>query len=1619
MLLSLFCFFFLLVGTIRCVPPFVYNTADGGASCANPTYDDVQAAIDAASSGDTLVVCCGLHFIDADITLLRDDMVLRGEYGCPGDALPVLKFDEPCVNIDVRAHRVTVAGLDIRKGLDPSGCAPMSYYAIASPVACVTTYVGLTVTNCTIRDNWNGILVRSRGPVRIESNNFYNLERHAIEVSHSANSLFVGYNNFYDWGQHGVSVKPLAGCPSDKVSGVFRLVENDAHGGPATGDSFLHWEHWTDDSDCGRIDFDVTQTNVERVTLYGFVFENPFETNSWCIFSDILFNRVTVREAAAGVLVHFSPIGWNAVPGNSQIKVHYSQFCYLTGETGNFIAHEPFDIGYSLPAPPSATLGMFGDVGNGPCVCFGDEYTYELSCSGHGRCLGDDYCECENLWEGQRCGRPTECEHVCFGDCEGEVDVCSGHGTCVGWDCCDCDDGWYGPDCSWDYLPHCPPCGRGHGGRRPHMCRPCGHTPGHCPACPHPPIPGCHPCHEPDPPHEEKVCNCSCREPTGAPCHGQEGPCCPPCPHEPLVGCPCPPDPLNPSACEPPCTCECVGDCECPDCPHPDVPGCPSCGPPYHDHDCDCFDPCSGPYPDHPPVRPGHCLPCPPPHPCPPFKCCDVDPQSPYVCHTRGHCVGPDHCICQPGFWGPCCGYPEPEFMCYDKYPWEQRACCGHGDCTGQDFCECHEGWHGEHCCDCVNPISCYGYPDDHPDVCCGHGECAGDNMCMCDLGWEGPECCDEIPPHTCWGKDPGDSDVCCGHGACRGQDFCSCSPDWVGPECCDRLSCNEILPDDPRVCSGHGRCVGHDQCDCDPGYFGMWCQEILSCDDFYFQDPRVCSGHGRCVDEDVCNCAPHWEGLWCQDEKSCDDYAHDDPMVCNGHGTCSEENECVCDPHYYGDWCQDPLSCNDVLASEEYVCNGHGVCTAMDTCVCQNDWFGMWCDQPPDCFGIVYWEPEVCSSHGVCVGPDHCICHPQWEGVECDHPTTCRNIPAVPHPCWDPEYEPPPFVCPPCPREPIEGCDPCPPRPPECPQCPHPPVPGCPPCILRRELPPDHPPCHGHGGCDDPVHPPVHPCHGHGGCHPHRPHHPRPCPEKPPCGHPPCEPCSGHGECVGYDQCNCSEGWGGQWCDMAITNITCFDFPSNDPEVCCGHGKCLSDDHCDCLHGWFGEQCCDPQYTCCGKHPDAHDVCSGNGVCKHQDDCWCFYGYSGPECEEGEPEPYECFGKMPNDPDVCCGHGICTAYDVCDCNPGWGEKRRHPMHGHGHHGVPCVEDVGECQEGCEEAWDDACHHTCDSGEELCHDTCDASEDECHDACEGLEGAAEDECHGACDMEEEECHGACDLAEGECDHECREGLASCLQDCADGSESCHQGHHGHGPDHGNHHPHLNCSKEQCCHNIQPHMCFGYWPKDPRSCSGHGWCHDWDLCYCERGWEGEMCEIENPVDECHGVEFDDPEVCYGHGECEEGVCTCDEFWTGAFCQIYLLQCCKSTRTIRYCVRTGGVAVTGLSAGWSLVDQFSLDMDGFPCEHMVLQRVSPGATMYPTLNVTAGPHDLSHELSQSCLEYGIFVPGIVIWPIVALVIVAIVALVVLWCVVWRPQTGRGAVLIRGRYRKKKRD
>ena len=81
---------------------------------------------------------------------------------------------------------------------------------------------------------------------------------------------------------------------------------------------------------------------------------------------------------------------------------------------------------------------------------YGHHHTHV--CSGHGKCVDDDVCDCDDDWIGPTCNITTVFE--CFGLSSTHPKVCRRHGKCVSEDECLCDDRFFGPKCKRK-VPKC------------------------------------------------------------------------------------------------------------------------------------------------------------------------------------------------------------------------------------------------------------------------------------------------------------------------------------------------------------------------------------------------------------------------------------------------------------------------------------------------------------------------------------------------------------------------------------------------------------------------------------------------------------------------------------------------------------------------------------------------------------------------------------------------------------------------------------------------------------------------------------------------------------------------------------------------------------------------------------------------------------------------------------------------------------------------------------------------------------------------------------------------------------------------------------------------------------
>ena len=101
-----------------CRPPA--DSSNDGSSCDAATFSTIQSAVDAASAGDTVVVCAGTYpedvVVSTPLTLVGDDAVIQGVPTTDRDvrparpqwsgqrAVPRRRDDQELVSVDQRVH---------------------------------------------------------------------------------------------------------------------------------------------------------------------------------------------------------------------------------------------------------------------------------------------------------------------------------------------------------------------------------------------------------------------------------------------------------------------------------------------------------------------------------------------------------------------------------------------------------------------------------------------------------------------------------------------------------------------------------------------------------------------------------------------------------------------------------------------------------------------------------------------------------------------------------------------------------------------------------------------------------------------------------------------------------------------------------------------------------------------------------------------------------------------------------------------------------------------------------------------------------------------------------------------------------------------------------------------------------------------------------------------------------------------------------------------------------------------------------------------------------------------------------------------------------------------------
>ena len=141
-----------------------------------------------------------------------------------------------------------------------------------------------------------------------------------------------------------------------------------------------------------------------------------------------------------------------------------------------------------------------------------------------------------------------------------------------------------------------------------------------------------------------------------------------------------------------------------------------------------------------------------------------------------------------------------------------------------------------------------------------------------------------------------------------------------------------------------------------------------------------------------------------------------------------------------------------------------------------------------------------------------------------------------------------------------------------------------------------------------------------------------------------------------------------------------------------------------------------------------------------------------------------------------------------------------------------------------------------------------------------------DECSSSCEIEVITCNGVASDADDVCG-----GNGDCVGDPSQppgqGVCDCYADYSG-----------------ENCDQFTGLSCGGVAAGDSLVCSGRGVCEDQDVCVCDAGYLGDLCETELM---CSGVPATSPDVCSARGECQnDGSCLCDPNFSGPDCSEFV-------------------------------------------------------------------------------------------------------------------------------------
>jgi hypothetical protein len=333
--------------------------------------------------------------------------------------------------------------------------------------------------------------------------------------------------------------------------------------------------------------------------------------------------------------------------------------------------------------------------GNGKCIipnkcnCNSGYYNYDCSlyncynilfnnsnvCSGNGNCTSPNNCVCNLGYTNE------QCYPICFSIPSNYSNVCSGKGNCYSPNNCNCNSGYYNYDCSlyncYNILFNNSNVCSGNGNcTSPDNCV-CnlGYTNEQCQ----------HPICFSIPSNYSNVCSGkgNCYSPNNCTCNSgyYNYDCSLYSCYNILFN--------NSNVCSGKGNCYSPNDC--------------TCNSGYYNYDCSLY------------------------------NCYSILFNNSNVCSGKGNCISPNKCTCNSGYFSYDCSL----YNCFNILFNNSNVCSGNGNCNSPDNCTCNLGYTYQFC----QLSICFGIIATSMSVCSGNGNCVMANTCICNKGYEGSFC--------------------------------------------------------------------------------------------------------------------------------------------------------------------------------------------------------------------------------------------------------------------------------------------------------------------------------------------------------------------------------------------------------------------------------------------------------------------------------------------------------------------------------------------------------------------------------------------------------------------------------------------------------------------------------------------------------------------------------------------------------------------------------------------------------------------------------------------------------------------------------------------------------------